>query len=474
MIFNSFQFIWLFPLIFVIYWTLRSGNHGYSFAKYTLLAISYGVYLQWDLSFGFILLAVTAITYLSARLLNVTETTSRRKAIIWCGVLLTLAPLVLYKYFNFITGAGASVLAWIGIDAPPRTLSWVVPLGLSFYTFQALGYLWDVYRRKIGAETNWWDYMLFVSFFPQLLCGPISTASELLPQIKKPHRFEYSAGVKGLRYILWGMFLKVVLADRLAIYVNTVFGNYSNFDGSSCGLASLFYTLQIYGDFAGYSYMAVGVAELLGISLIMNFRRPYFATSVSDFWKRWNISLTRWLTTYVYIPLGGSRTGRVRTYRNILVTFLVSGIWHGANWTFILWGMIHGVVQCIEKFFALNSKVSHGITRVVRTLITLFIVNMAWIYFRAPDIDTANRFITRIFTHWHSGNLFIDSTTMIHAAAAVAIALAVETWMEYARPSFNKIFNSSVIIRWGAYCLLVIMILTCGVLDSGQFIYIQF
>ncbi|MDE6394441.1 MAG: MBOAT family protein [Duncaniella sp.] len=473
MIFNSFQFIWLFPLIFVIYWAVRSGNRGYFFAKYALLAISYGVYLQWSLTFGAILLTVTAITYISARILSVTDTPSRRKAVIWIGVLATLAPLILFKYFNFITQAGASVLAWIGIDTPPQSLSWVVPLGLSFYTFQALGYLWDVYRHKIKAETNWWDYMLFVSFFPQLLCGPISTAAELLPQIKTPRPFEYSAGVKGLRYILWGMFLKVVVADRLAVYVDTVYSSYTNFDGSSCALASLFYTLQIYGDFAGYSYMAVGVAELLGISLIMNFRRPYFATSVSEFWKRWNITLTRWLTTYVYIPLGGSRRGKVRTYRNILVTFLVSGIWHGANWTFILWGMIHGVFQCIEKFFGLNARVSHGITRAIRTLVTLLIVNMAWIYFRAPDIDTANRFIARIFTRW-DGHLFIDSRTMSHAFAAIAIAFIVETWMEYGRRSFDKIFNSSAAIRWSAYCILMIMILTCGVLDSGQFIYVQF
>lgn len=314
--------------------------------------------------------------------------------------------------------------------------------------------------------------MLFVSFFPQLLCGPISTASELLPQLKSAHVFDYSRGVKGLRYILWGMFLKVVLADRLAIYVDTIYSGFQHFDGATCLLASFFYTLQIYGDFAGYSYMAVGIAELLGISIIMNFRRPYFATSVSEFWKRWNISLTRWLTTYVYIPLGGSRKSKLRTYLNILSTFIVSGTWHGANWTFILWGSIHGVIQCVEKFFSLNTLVSHGLIRAFRTLITLFIVNIAWIFFRAPDISTALSFIGHIFSPW--SELYTDSRSITHISIAALIAFAVEAWMEYRPDSFVRAFNRSVILRWSAYCLLAILILACGVLNSGQFIYIQF
>lgn len=473
MIFNSFQFLWLFPLIFIVYWIAsRFSRQGYNYAKYALLLISYGVYLQWSLTFGMILLMVTAVTYLSALILKSRHSLRARRVTIWTGVILTLAPLLMYKYLNFITGAGASVLAWIGIDTPAPSFAWVVPLGLSFYTFQALGYLWDVYRRKIEAETDWWDYMLFVSFFPQILCGPISTASELLPQLKAAHTFDYARGVRGLRYILWGMFLKVVLADRAAIYADTIYESFSNFDGSTCLLASIFYTVQIYGDFAGYSYMAVGVADLLGISLIMNFRRPYFAVSVSEFWKRWNISLTRWLTTYVYIPLGGSRTGNARTYRNIMVTFLVSGIWHGANWTFILWGIMHGAVQCVEKFFGLNRRVSHGIIRLLRTVLTLLIVNTAWIFFRSPDIAAASQFIARIFTPWTG--LYLDTRTLTHALPAIIIAFGIEALMEYRPEAFRRVFNSSPALRWSAYCIMMLLLLACGVLDSGQFIYIKF
>lgn len=342
MIFNSFQFIWLFPLIFAIYWIVdiaicRGG--GKKAANWLLLTISYGVYTQWSIPYSFILFGVTLITYLFARIIESKQAFGKNKYFIWSGVMLTLLPLLVFKYLNFITDAGASALAWIGIDSAPKGLNWVVPLGLSFYTFQALGYLWDVYYRKIEAEKNFADYMLFVAFFPQILCGPISKAEELLPQIKESKTFDYAQAVSGLRYLLWGMFLKVVFADRLGVYVDTIYADPLHFTGSSNLLAAIFYSFQIYGDFAGYSFMALGVAKLLGYDIIKNFNRPYFATSVSMFWKRWNISLTRWLTTYIYIPQGGSRKGKIRTYWNIMLTFLVSGIWHGANWTFIFWGV---------------------------------------------------------------------------------------------------------------------------------------
>lgn len=428
--------------------------------------------MQWNAAFGLVLLGVTGVTYLGARVIEARQAYGRKKYLIWTFAVLALVPLLVFKYYNFITRAGASALQWIGIDSALPGLNWVVPLGLSFYTFQAVGYVCDVYRQKVEVEHGWWDYMLFVAFFPQILCGPISKASDLLPQIKNPSPFDYGRAVSGLRFLLWGMFLKLVVADRLGLYVDAVYKDYTLYSGTSSLLASIFYSLQIYGDFAGYSYMAVGVGRLFGYSLIVNFNRPYFATSVSQFWKRWNISLTKWLTSYVYIPLGGSRTGRVRTYRNILVTFLVSGIWHGANWTFILWGAIHGVAQCVEKFFGLNSEPARRGWTAPRIALTFTIVNFAWIFFRMPSISEGWGVIRRIFIN--VGAPLIDGTVFVHLAIALSILFFVETWMEYAPQRFKDYLGRHLIVRWCGYVGLTMTVLLFGVLDSGQFIYVSF
>ena len=471
MIFNSFQFIWLFPSIFVAYWLCyRFTGKGHSLAKYLLLAISYGVYMQWNAAFALVLLYVTAVTYAFGLLFA--HPVKRKTCCLWGSIMLTIVPLLLFKYFNFITQAGASVLAWVGIDTPAPSLSWVIPLGLSFYTFQALGYMVDVYKERINAERKWWDYMLYVSFFPQILCGPISKASELLPQIKDPAPFKYTQAVSGLRMVLWGMFLKVVLADRVGMYTDVIYQNPEIYSGVSCFIASVFYSLQIFGDFAGYSYMAVGVARLLGINLIVNFHRPYFAQSIADFWKRWHISLTRWLTTYIYIPLGGSRCSKARNNLNIMLTFLVSGIWHGANYTFILWGAIHGFFQVVEKTLGLNKLNSKGILRFIRIIVTFLIVNTAWIFFRAPSIGDAFDIISRLFSS--GGVLYLDLINFIYSFYAIAIVVAIEAWMEFGRKSFKAFLYKSVVIRWSAYCVLTLSILALGVMDASQFIYVQF
>lgn len=447
MIFNSFQFLWLFPLIFVAYWvvdmTICKGK-GKKMANWLLLLISYGIYAQWNVSYTLILFGVTSVTYLFARIIESKQAFGRKKYLIWSGVLLTLLPLIVFKYFNFVTDAGASALAWIGIDVAPKSLNWVVPLGLSFYTFQALGYLWDVYYQKIHAEKDFLDYMLFVAFFPQILCGPISRADELLPQIKENSPFNYSRATSGLKYLLWGMFLKIVFADRLGIYVDTVYADPMRFSGGSNLVASIFYSFQIYGDFAGYSFMALGVARLLGYDIVKNFNRPYFASSVSMFWKRWNISLTRWLTTYIYIPQGGSRKGKFRTYRNIMLTFLVSGIWHGANWTFIFWGMIHGLAQCVEKAFGLNNPVKSRWWIIPRILLTFIVVNFAWIFFRMPSIEQSIQVIRHIFS-FGMPNLGIGH---IYLYLFIFVGL-LEIILEYKKIQVQSFVNQYIILRWG-------------------------
>lgn len=475
MIFNSFQFIWLFPVIFVVYWGINAifrNHNNKKIGNILLLLISYGLYAQWNIAYTTILFGITLATYIFARIIETKNACGKKKYIISSGIVITLIPLLVFKYYNFITHAGASVLAYIGIDQPLPGLNWVVPLGLSFYTFQALGYLCDVYYKRYTAEHNFIDYMLFVAFFPQILCGPISKADELLAQIKRPHTFDYNQGVSGLKYLLWGMFLKVVLADRLGIYVDTIFADYEKFSGSSSLLAAFFYSFQIYGDFAGYSFMALGVAKLLGYDIIKNFNIPYLATSVSQFWKRWNISLTRWLTSYVYIPLGGNRKGKVRQYINIMITFLVSGIWHGANYTFILWGLIHGAAQCIEKFFGWNNPDVRGFwKRLFKIAVTFIIVTMAWIFFRMPSISEGFGVIKHMMS---LGFPYNDMLTMTHAVFALIIVISIELLLEFRGEQFRSFLANHIIIRWGGYIILTISLLLFGVLNSGQFIYVSF
>ena len=348
MVFNSFQFIWLFPLIFIGYYLLSylPGKKGQMLQHKTsnslLLLVSYGLYAQANAAFTLILLGVTFVTYSFALLIERSDVVKSKKLLIAGGSLLALLPLLVFKYYNFIVATSNSLFESIHCSADLPGLNLAVPLGISFFTFQAVGYLMDVYYGHIKAERDWWDYMLFVSFFPQIMAGPISKAKDLLPQIKSYRRFDPDMATQGLKWFLWGLFLKVMMADRLAMYVDKVLDNYQFNSGTSCLLAVVFYSFQIYGDFAGYSFMAMGVGRLMGFRLINNFQRPYLATSITDFWRRWHISLSTWLKDYVYIPLGGSHCSKARNYWNIFVTFLVSGIWHGANWTFILWGVLHG------------------------------------------------------------------------------------------------------------------------------------
>lgn len=385
-----------------------------------------------------------------------------------------LLPLLVFKYYNFINDSISSGLAQIGLHFALSGLNWAIPVGISFFTFQAVGYFLDVYHGRIRAEKNFLDYMLFVSFFPQVISGPISKADELLPQIKTPHKFDYEQGKQGLKWLLWGMFIKLVIADRLGMFVDTVYGNYIHYNGTTCFVASIFYTLQIYFDFAGYSLMAIGIAATLGFNLVNNFRRPYLAVSVTDFWKRWHISLTRWLTQQVYIPLGGSRCSKARCYLNILITFLVSGIWHGANWTFIFWGLIHGVLQIVEKSLGWQKYDGHnGFVKAERICLTFLLVSFAWIFFRMPTIGDAFGVIGKMFTDFGMPALSELGTTVI---VVLVIALAIMAFKELREEFFASKFAivDTKAFRWSGYVALFCMILMFGILDGGQFIYVSF
>lgn len=477
MLFNSFKFLLVFPLIFGVYWAIPAKYNQWR--KWFLILASYLLYMNWKPAYALVLLGVTLITYGGGYLIDnqtvknkeLKINCGKNKYLAWCFALLALLPLLVFKYYNFINNSITDGLAAIGLKFSLPGLNWAVPVGISFFTFQAVGYMLDVYHGRIKAEKNITDYVLFVSFFPQVASGPISKADELLPQIKTVKTFNYNQAVSGLKYLLWGMFLKVVLADRAGIYVDTVFGGYDKFSGAGCALASVLYSIQIYADFAGYSLMAVGIANTIGFDLINNFKRPYFATSVSEFWKRWHISLTRWLTQQVYIPMGGSRCSKLRNYWNILVTFLVSGIWHGANWTFIVWGVIHGVFQIIEKALGWNKKESKGIIKALRILFTFAIVTVAWVIFRSPSIGDAFGLIGRYTTT--NGKLIADIQTLLHIAIAIIPLLLFEVGKEFF-PQFYERIKRYTVVRWAVYLAVFAMIVLIGVHDGSSFIYVSF
>lgn len=474
MIFNSFLFLWLFPLIFILYYgvTYAFTKSWSKIGNAILLIISYLLYINWKPAYALLLIGITTITYIAARYIE--QNSKRRKGIIYASVTLTLLPLLIFKYYNFINTTITEVLTTIGLHWNLPGLNWAIPVGISFFTFQALGYLWDVYYGRIKAERKWWDYMLFVSFFPQIASGPISKAADLLPQIKAERAFNYDKAVQGLKWLLWGMFLKVVLADRLGLYVDSVYNNYTYQSGLSCLTASILYSFQIYGDFAGYSLMAIGTGRLLGFDLINNFNRPYLSVSVTEFWRRWHISLSIWLKDYIYIPLGGSRCSKLRNYWNILITFLVSGIWHGANWTFIAWGMLHGIFQIVEKALNLQKSTAKGGIKIFRIFITFCLVNFAWIFFRLPDIKTAWKVISKIFTDF-STELFLPSkSNLVFILLSFIIVITKELTEEFYPNKLNLFESKKRIVRWCAYLCVITIILLCGVFDSGQFIYVNF
>ena len=388
---------------------------------------------------------------------------------------MTLLPLLVFKYYNFINDGVFNLLSTVGLRFKLPGLNWAIPMGISFFTFQALGYMLDVYHQRIKAEKDFLTYALFVSFFPSIVAGPINKASLVLPQLKamRPY-FDYGKAVEGLKMLLWGMFMKVVVADRVALYVDTVFPSYMNYTGGTCFVASILYTIQIYADFAGYSLMAIGVGKTLGFELTENFRRPYFAVSVTDFWRRWHISLSTWLKDYVYIPLGGSRCSKLRNYWNIFVTFLVSGIWHGANWTFIVWGIWHGVFQIIEKALG-QQKCEYGwFGKSVKIVITFLLVNFAWIFFRMSSLSDALSMIGRIFDNTLPSNVFLPSNSdVVFIVIGITIILLRDVRDEFFSETFLVVRNNRF-FNWITWLALMIIILLTGNFSADQFIYVNF
>ncbi len=476
MLFNSFEFLWLFPLIFVTYWLINRPAvraKAPRLPNLLLIGISYGLYIKWNPAFSLLLLGVTAVTY-SASLALERVSQSKKRNLAACGIILALLPLTVFKYADFILAQANELGAVFGMEFGLPGLNWALPLGISFFTFQAVGYVADVYLGRIKAERNWWDYMLFVCFFPQIAAGPIGRASLLLPQIKSPRSFNPSQCSQGMRWLLWGMFLKVVMADRIGLVVDPILAQYQSQSSALCAMAAVLYSLQIYGDFAGYSFMALGVGQLMGFELTNNFKRPYLSQSITEFWHRWHISLSTWLRDYVYIPLGGSRCSKARSYLNIAVTFLVSGIWHGANWTFIVWGILHGLFQIAEKAVGLGKKQSRGIIKVLRVATTFVIVTLLWVIFRMPTFSDACSFIGHLFSGFATSTITITPSMKILLLLSILIVIFKNLMDEYLPQDKTLLHNRYWLVRFGTYIGLTALILLCGVLDASQFIYARF
>ncbi len=351
MLFNSVQFAVFLPVVFMLYWALPQKGQ-----VWLLLIASYYFYMSWKADYVILILFTTLVSFFGGLALERAASSRQKKFILSAVLIACLGVLFVFKYFNFLSRSLDRLCQWISLPLHPITLNLLLPVGISFYTFQTLSYVIDVYRGETAAEHSLVTYAAFVSFFPQLVAGPIERSRNLLGQIKKPHTFRYQEAADGIKLLAWGFFKKLVVADNLAVYVNQIYNALPNYRGLSLAVATVFFAFQIYCDFSGYSDIAAGTARLFGIRLMTNFRSPYFSSSFKEFWSRWHISLSTWFKDYVYIPLGGNRVGKFRCYLNLLLTFLISGLWHGASWTFIIWGGIHGGIQVMERFLGLGGK----------------------------------------------------------------------------------------------------------------------
>ena len=439
----------------------------------------------WKAEYALLLLTTTAVVYVCALGMASSRLRDYRKTLFITSLAANLGLLFIFKYFNFTCDSIALVIKSFGLSIEGPGLNIILPVGMSFYAFRLLSYVIDVYRGDIKTEKHFGMFALYVSFFPSLLAGPIDRAGTFLPQLYKEHTFDIERICAGLLLALWGLYKKVVIADRLAMYVDSVFNNVHQHEGLSYIVAAYFYTIQIYCDFSGYSDIAIGLALVLGIRLMQNFNLPYFSVTTADFWRRWHISLSTWFRDYLYIPLGGSRTGPARICFNLFLTMLVCGLWHGAAWTFVLWGGLHGVFLCLSRLTlpARDRLVKRlGIPDVLvtpwRMFITFNLVACMWIFFRVNSLSDAVHIVTNLFSGWPL--LFVDAFTMAHGLIGIVVLLCVEVWQRRRESQgmqndiVQKVMGAPLPLRWTVYFFLIFSVILFGVDRDVQFIYFQF
>ena len=481
MTFISVQFLMFYLVVLGLYFFLP-----YRARLLMLFAASFYFYAYWNASYIFLLLGTALVDYVAGRLLDDTplENTRRRKIILFVSMFVNLSVLFTFKYFNFFTASIITTLNGLGIPVDPFAIQVILPVGISFYTFQSMAYTIDVYRQHLRAERNVLRFLTFIAFFPQLVAGPIERATNLLPQFKVQHQFDAARVVEGLRYILWGAFKKMVIADRLAIYVNTVYNDVGAHTGAPLIMATVFFAIQIYCDFSGYTDIAIGTARILGFDLMENFRQPYVSKSLTEFWRRWHISLSTWFRDYLYVPLGGNRKGFARTLLNLFIVFLVSGLWHGANWTFVIWGALHGLGVVIETVVNRQRGDKPAlIPAPLRWALTMVIVCLAWVFFRANTVQDAFYVLGNMFNFSaandvfapFAGALFVPQTEFWLSIGIIGLLMAWD-FVDNARRAHNHILHTRTVFRWAAYYALgfgIMLSLAYG-LTAQEFIYFQF
>ncbi len=480
MLFNSFQFLFFF--IFV--WALVLVTRG-TVRRVIILIASYYFYMCWSTRYIWVIWGITLLDYVAGLQIEKAEKPSLRRFYLYLSLFCNIGLLVFFKYFNFLTGSVGSGARLFGIHYDPPLMSILLPVGLSFHTFQAMSYTIEVYRRKVPAEKNLLQYALYVAFFPQMVAGPIERPSELLPQFHREPRITLAGVQSGLVQAAWGLFKKIVIADNVADFVKLVYGTPRQYNGTAFMLATTLFALQIYCDFSGYTDMALGLARMMGYDLRINFRQPYFSRSVGEFWHRWHISLSTWFRDYVYIPLGGNRVKLPRYYFNVLVTFAISGLWHGANWTFVVWGFLHGfyliAAQIIGPYAARVSRALHldhlpRLVNAAKMLVTFGVVTFAWIFFRANNLGDA-WYIARHLLSWHFDPSMLMSSGFTRATAPFlllfTIAMFVVEWW-IAHPAQTPKAWSSPAFRALAYNVCVYCTIFFGFFGHRDFIYFQF
>ncbi len=476
MLFNSIHFLFFFVVVTSLYFLLP-----HRFRWFMLLVASCYFYMAFIPVYILILGGTIVIDYFAGIWLEKTEG-KRKKYFLIASLIANIGVLAVFKYYNFLNANLSEILNSFGYENTVPDLSILLPIGLSFHTFQAMSYTIEVYRGNQKAERHFGIYALYVMFYPQLVAGPIERPQNLLHQFYEKHYFEYERFVGGLKLMLWGLFMKLVVADRLAIYVNAVYNNPDKHSGITFIVATVFFAFQIYCDFAGYSNIAIGAAKVMGFNLMTNFKRPYFSASISEFWKRWHISLSTWFKDYLYISLGGNKVAIPRWYLNLFFVFAISGLWHGANWTFIIWGALNGfylvfaiITEKWRKKFGelifLNRLPK--LNSLIQILITFALVCFAWIFFRANTTADAFLIVKNIFSF--SGPLYIGETQQFfYCFLGIAFLLMIEIWQNYFTLTELPFITNHWLKEHFAYAMLIILILMLGVFDGGQFIYFQF
>lgn len=471
MLFNSSYFIYFFPVVYIIYWILAPKNLNAQ--NIFLLIASYIFYGFSSLKFLSLLLLISFIDYSFGHLIF-----RKKKYKIYfllLSLILNIGILFLFKYFNFFSVEFNFFLESIGVKYRFLELQFLLPIGISFYTFHGMSYVIDVYQKKLKPVDSFFEYALFVSFFPLLVAGPIERASHLLPQITKRRSFSYSQNVDGLKLILWGMFKKVIIADTIAKLVDACYLNHEDYNGTTLLFAIFAYSFQIYADFSAYSDIAIGISKMLGFELLSNFKYPYFAINIIEFWRKWHISLTSWFRDYVYFPIGGSRMSALLTTRNVIIVFLISGFWHGANWTFLIWGLLHAVAYLVvlfsKKSLFLN-KLFEKINNSVSIVLTFIFVSFAWIFFRSQNLGQAYSLIKHLFLEFYLEPLNQMSFPFGKTSLFYIILLII---IDYSNKKNDRlIFNYSVVVRRSVYFFMFLWLLIHGFDIGTNFIYFSF